>query len=61
MLQQLHDFNSEKSSEQLTKVKEVAVHNGNIFEALMEATKVFSLGQIKNALFEIGGQYRRNM
>jgi methylmalonyl-CoA mutase len=61
MLQQLHDFNSEKSSEQLTKVKEVAVHNGNIFEALMEATKVCSLGQITNALFEIGGQYRRNM
>jgi methylmalonyl-CoA mutase len=61
MLQQLHVFNSEKSSEQLTKVKEVAVHNGNIFEALMEATKVCSLGQITNALFEIGGQYRRNM
>jgi methylmalonyl-CoA mutase len=61
MLQQLHDFNSEKSSDQLSKVKEVAVRNGNVFEALMEATKVCSLGQITKSLFEIGGQYRRNM
>ena len=38
-----------------------AIQNENIFEALMEVCKVCSLGQITNALFEVGGQYRRNM
>ena len=38
-----------------------AIHNQNIFEALMEVCKVCSLGQITAALFEVGGQYRRNM
>ncbi|GGK17775.1 Fused isobutyryl-CoA mutase [Yeosuana aromativorans] len=38
-----------------------AIHNENIFEALMDVCKVCSLGQITNALFEVGGQYRRNM
>jgi methylmalonyl-CoA mutase len=35
--------------------------NGNIFEKLMEVGKVCSLGEITSALFEVGGQYRRNM
>ncbi len=39
----------------------VAVENGNIFAELMEAVKVCSLGQITRALYEVGGQYRRNM
>jgi methylmalonyl-CoA mutase len=38
-----------------------ALHNENIFGALMEAVKTCSLGEITNALYEVGGQYRRNM
>ncbi len=49
------------STEILNKVQEAAINNKNIFEVLMEATKVCSLGQITAALFEVGGQYRRNM
>ena len=45
----------------LAKLKEVAVTGGNIFEQLMETVQVASLGQITNALYEVGGQYRRNM
>jgi methylmalonyl-CoA mutase len=45
----------------LAEIQQVALQNGNVFEALMEASKVCSLGQITNALFEVGGQYRRNM
>jgi methylmalonyl-CoA mutase len=42
-------------------VKRVSVANGNIFEALMEASKVCSLGQLSAALYQVGGQYRRSM
>ena len=45
----------------LAEIQHVALQNGNVFDALMEACKVCSLGQITNALFEVGGQYRRNM
>ena len=45
----------------LEDLQEVAIQNNNIFAALMEATKKCSLGQITRALFEVGGQYRRNM
>ena len=45
----------------LQKVQEAAIQNKNIFGVLMEASKVCSLGEITNALFEVGGQYRRNM
>jgi isobutyryl-CoA mutase len=45
----------------LNQVQDTAVQNKNIFNALMEATKVCTLGQITKALFEVGGQYRRNM
>jgi methylmalonyl-CoA mutase len=41
--------------------EKVAVKNQNIFEALMETVKYCSLGQITNALYKVGGQYRRNM
>ncbi len=47
--------------ESIDKIKLAAVNNDNIFEVLMEASKHCSLGQITNALFEVGGQYRRNM
>lgn len=45
----------------LTRLKQVAVSGGNIFEELLETVKVASLGQITSALYEVGGQYRRNM
>lgn len=51
----------EKSAEMLRKLQQVAIHNQNIFAELMETVKYCSLGQITKALFEVGGQYRRNM
>jgi isobutyryl-CoA mutase len=45
----------------LTKLKAVAINGGNVFAELMETVKVASLGQITDALFEVGGQYRRSM
>ena len=45
----------------IVRLKQVALQNGNIFEELMECVKVASLGQITTALYEVGGQYRRNM
>jgi len=60
-LQNLHKTNPGKSTAMLKKLQEVAVNNGNIFEQLMETAKCCSLGQITNALYEVGGQYRRNM
>ncbi|MEL4306946.1 methylmalonyl-CoA mutase family protein [Joostella sp. CR20] len=60
-LEKLHSVYKEESAEAITKVQEAAIQNKNIFETLMEATKVCSLGQITQALFEVGGQYRRNM
>ena len=40
---------------------QAVIHNDNVFEVLMDAVRVCSLGQITSALFEVGGQYRRNM
>ena len=53
--------NKLKSVDMLNKLKSVAINNGNLFEELMETVKYCSLGQITNALYEVGGQYRRNM
>ena len=53
--------NVEASSQALEKLKEAAIKNRNLFESLMETTKVCTLGQISGALYEVGGQYRRNM
>ena len=61
MLGALHRFHSEGSPQALNLLKQCAVRNQNIFAELMEATKSCSLGQITQALFEVGGQYRRNM
>ena len=61
MLNELYKGNKVKSSEALCDLQKTAIQNNNIFEALMEAVKYCSLGQITNALFEVGGQYRRNM
>ena len=51
----------ERNEEALHKLQKVAREGGNVFEELMETTKVASLGQITDALFAVGGQYRRNM
>ncbi|HAQ07628.1 MAG TPA: methylmalonyl-CoA mutase [Bacillus bacterium] len=51
----------DQSEEHLEKLKEVAVSGGNIFAQLMETVKYASLGQITRALYEVGGQFRRNM
>ena len=61
MLNNLHHTSAEKVAEHIEILQEAAISNQNIFEKLMDATKVCSLGQITNALFEVGGQYRRNM
>ncbi len=50
-----------KSEELLRQLQQTAIRNENIFESLMEVAKYCSLGQITKALFEVGGQYRRNM
>lgn len=60
-LDKLHETYDDSADDALDKVKEAAVQNENMFEELMEATKVCSLGQITEALFDVGGQYRRNM
>ena len=61
MLIELHKAKSAESQNALDKIQAVAIQNQNVFDQLMEATKVCSLGQITSALFEVGGQYRRNM
>lgn len=61
MLTNLHQSNQDKVNQHLNALQEAAIKNENLFEHLMEATKVCSLGQITSSLFEVGGQYRRNM
>ncbi|WP_245243429.1 methylmalonyl-CoA mutase family protein, partial [Mesobacillus selenatarsenatis] len=53
--------NKDESQEALIRLKETAVSGGNIFAELMETVKYASLGQITRALYEVGGQFRRNM
>ncbi len=63
-LDRLADFQSrhrEESGPALERLKQTALDDGNIFEELMEAVRCCSLGQITGALYEVGGQYRRNM
>lgn len=61
LLAQFQARNADRSADALNKLKSVARSNGNLFEELMETVKVCSLGQITHALYEVGGQYRRNM
>jgi methylmalonyl-CoA mutase len=61
MLNNLQKANLDHVNQHLSNLQDAAIRNENIFEKLMEATKVCSLGQITSALFEVGGQYRRNM
>jgi methylmalonyl-CoA mutase len=60
-LEDLHRRNKLISQKHLKELQETAIKNENIFEKLIEVTKYCSLGQITHALFEVGGQYRRNM
>ncbi|MDO8419511.1 MAG: methylmalonyl-CoA mutase family protein, partial [Rubrivivax sp.] len=63
-LQRLHDFHARHAGAapaQLRRLQQAVIDNGNVFEVLMDAARVCSLGQITNALFEVGGQYRRSM
>ncbi|SHF69493.1 methylmalonyl-CoA mutase [Flavobacterium fontis] len=60
-LQNLHGAHGVKVKELIAQVQEAAINNRNMFDQLMEATKYCSLGQITAGLFEVGGQYRRNM
>ena len=61
MLAELQKGNADVQAAKLRDLQTLAIHNKNIFEGMMEAVKYCSLGQITNALFEVGGQYRRNM
>ena len=61
MLQQLHQVNPGAAQSQLQAIRKAAIQNENIFEVLMNATKHCSLGQLTQSMFEVGGQYRRNM
>ena len=61
VVKNLNKGNSSKVKDQLELLKHKAANNENVFEQLMEACKVCSIGQITEALFDVGGQYRRNM
>ena len=60
-LEDLKTCYKSESQNQLKQVQQTALNNENLFESLMEVCKVCSLGQITSALFQVGGQYRRNM
>jgi len=60
-LEQLHQVNPQKVATHLKTLQQKALNNENLFDQLMEAGKYCSLGQITDALFEVGGQYRRSM
>ena len=60
-LKAFQEKHKDEAEEALNRLKKVAASGGNIFAELMETVKVASLGQITKALYEVGGQYRRNM
>ena len=60
-LEDFHARNADKAPAMLKTLQKAVIENQNVFEVLMDAVRVCSLGQITNALFEVGGQYRRNM
>jgi methylmalonyl-CoA mutase len=63
-LERLHAFHARHATESpamLARLQQAVIANDNVFDVLMDAVRVCSLGQITNALFEVGGQYRRNM
>ena len=60
-LRAFHARNTAVSAAMLQRLQQVAIENGNLFAELMETVKYCSLGQITHALYQVGGQYRRNM
>jgi methylmalonyl-CoA mutase len=63
-LQRLNDFHTRHATQApvvLARLKQAVITNTNVFDVLMDAVRVCSLGQITHALFEVGGQYRRSM
>ncbi|HSU28022.1 MAG TPA: methylmalonyl-CoA mutase family protein, partial [Chitinophagaceae bacterium] len=60
-LNAFHKRNETKSAAALAQLQKTAINNGNLFAELMETVKTCSLGEITHALYEVGGQYRRNM
>jgi len=60
-IKELHTSWEEEAASHLEDLKRRAAHNENVFEGIIEAAKYCSIGQISQALFEVGGQYRRNM
>ena len=61
MLNEVHEKNKDRAPELLENLKKAVLEDKNTFEPMMEAAKCCSLGQITTALYEVGGQYRRNM
>ena len=60
-LQEFHARHANETPAMLKRLQQAVIENRNVFAVLMDAVRVCSLGQITNALFEVGGQYRRNM
>ncbi|HJW52523.1 MAG TPA: fused isobutyryl-CoA mutase/GTPase IcmF [Burkholderiaceae bacterium] len=60
-LQDFHKRHAKETPKMLKRLQQAVIRNENVFAVLMDAVRVCSLGQITNALFEVGGQYRRNM
>ncbi len=60
-LERFKDKNADQSDRAVSRLKEVALSGGNIFEELMHTVRHCSLGTITRALYEVGGKYRRNM
>lgn len=60
-LQAFHDTHREEAGPMLDRLRQAVINNDNVFAVLMDAVRVCSLGQITDALFEVGGQYRRSM
>ncbi len=60
-VEELWDRDEKAATVEMRSVQEAAIRNENVFAVLMEAVKYCSLGQITNGLFQVGGQYRRNM
>ena len=61
MLENLHQYQQEPAKNWLNNIKQAAIQNKNIYNSLMEAAKYCSLGQLTQTMFDVGGQYRRNM
>ena len=63
-IKRLREFkgqHTDESAAALARVRQAAISDGNVFAELVEAVRFCSLGEISDALFEVGGQYRRNM